>query len=92
MRLAPLPVPPALLAPAAPAASPTPNDTAVNRRWERNTSSNVNETATGHRLTAGAHALELWVVDPTVVVQELVVDTGGLRPSYPGPPESRRVH
>ncbi|MFJ6672800.1 glycosyl hydrolase 115 family protein [Actinosynnema sp. NPDC091369] len=68
------------------------NDTTMNRQWERNTSDNVNRTATGHHLTAGVHTLKVWVVDPTVVVQKLVVDTGGLRSSYLGPPESRRVH
>ncbi|WP_367129644.1 glycosyl hydrolase 115 family protein [Saccharothrix sp. HUAS TT1] len=68
------------------------DDTAMNPQWERNTSDNVNRTATGHHLGAGAHTLKLWLVDPIVVVRKLVVDTGGLRSSYLGPPRSRRVH
>lgn len=68
------------------------DDGTMNAQWARNTSDNVNVTATEHHIrTAGVHVLKFWMVDPTVVLQNLVVDTGGLKPSYLGPPESLRL-
>jgi hypothetical protein len=68
------------------------NDTTMNRQWERNTSDNVNVTTTTHTIAKpGVHVLKFWMVDPTVVVQRLQVDTGGVLPSYLGPPQSMRA-
>lgn len=68
------------------------DDGTMNAQWARNTSDNVNITRTVHHVgAAGVHVLKFWMVDPTVVLQNLVIDTGGLKPSYLGPPESLRL-
>lgn len=36
----------------------------------------------------GAYTLRIWALLPGVVVQKIIVDMGGVRPSYLGPPES----
>ncbi|WP_306190398.1 glycosyl hydrolase 115 family protein [Streptomyces sp. MK5] len=68
------------------------DDGTMNNQWARNTSDNINRTATKHTLTsAGVHRLKFWMVDPTVVVQRLLIDVGGLPETYLGPVESRRA-
>lgn len=37
-------------------------------------------------IEAGPHILRVWMIDPGVVLQKFVVDAGGLKPSYLGPP------
>jgi hypothetical protein len=60
-----------------------------NQAWQQTVSDNIKVAASEHWLDGpGAHVLKFWMVDPGVVLQKLVVNTGGLKPSYLGPPES----
>jgi hypothetical protein len=59
------------------------------RTWEGRVASNIQIDATTHTVSApGTHVLRFWMVDPGVVLQKLVVETGTVKPSYLGPPES----
>ena len=60
-----------------------------NRDWEKSVADNARTCHTKHTITAsGYHVLKIWMVDPGVVLQKIVVDAGGVKPSYLGPPES----
>jgi hypothetical protein len=51
-----------------------------------------NSTTTTHDLSVpGAHTLKIWAVEPGVIFQKIVLDLGGVRRSYLGPPESFRI-
>jgi len=57
--------------------------------WERCVKDGVRITTSKHIIAQpGYHVLKIWAIDPVLVVEKLVVNTGGARPSYLGPPES----
>jgi hypothetical protein len=65
---------------------------ASDAHWEKIVSDGAAVFTTKHRLAApGKHVLKFWALDPGLVVQKLVIDAGGLKPSYLGPPESPRL-
>jgi hypothetical protein len=45
-------------------------------------------SATLHVPSPGAHTLRIYGVDAGVVLDKIVIDCGGLQPSYLGPPEA----
>jgi hypothetical protein len=59
--------------------------------WERSVKDSVRILTSKHVLAkSGSHVLKFWLVDPALVLDKLVVNAGGVRPSYLGPPESFR--
>ncbi len=65
-----------------------------NSDWERTARDSVRKITTDFELShSGEHTLKVWMVDPGVVLQKIVVNCGGEKPSYLGPPESfHRLH
>ncbi len=64
------------------------SDTNVNvwRGWVGN---NIIIKKSNHKITSpGKHTLKYWMVSNGLVLQKLVLDFGGVKPSYLGPPET----
>jgi hypothetical protein len=60
-----------------------------NRDWEESVKDNARYVQT--KLTVakpGYHTLKVWMIDPGVVLEKLVLNLGGEKQSYLGPPES----
>jgi hypothetical protein len=59
--------------------------------WETSVKDSVRKVTSEHEITgAGYHTLKFCMVDPGVVLEKLVINLGGVKPSYLGPPESFR--
>lgn len=57
--------------------------------WNKSVTDHIKTKQTVHKpIKPGKHTLKVWMVDPGVVFQKIVIDAGGLKPSYLGPPES----
>jgi len=62
------------------------------KTWEGWVSNNINQIVSELQLNKpGKHTLKVWMVDSGVVLQRLVIDCGGLKPSYLGPLESTKI-
>jgi hypothetical protein len=62
------------------------------RWWNQTVSENIMIRISKHLVqTPGEHILKFWMVDPSVVLQKIVIETGEVKPSYLGPPESSQV-
>lgn len=60
--------------------------------WSDMVSDAVASNTTMHDLSkTGKHTVDLWLLEPGITVQKIVVDLGGVRSSYLGPPESMMV-
>lgn len=59
--------------------------------WEKAVADAAWVSTTNATLAPGEHVLRFWALEPAVILQKIVIDMGGVKASYLGPPESRRV-
>ena len=60
-----------------------------NADWEKCVSDNCRLSHSTHTLnTPGYHTLKIFMIDQGVVLQKIIINSGALKPSYLGPPES----
>jgi hypothetical protein len=60
--------------------------------WSRNVLNNTTTGTTALQVAAtGAHVLKIYMIDPGVVLDKIVIDSGGVRHSYLGPGETKML-
>lgn len=59
------------------------------RTWGNWVANNIIIKTTEYKISEpGKHVIKYWMISPAVVLQKMVLDFGGLKPSYLGPPET----
>jgi len=57
--------------------------------WRKSVADNIKIFKTPLKFdNPGKHTLKYWMISPGVVLQKLVLDLGGLKPAFLGPPET----
>ncbi|WP_207533127.1 glycosyl hydrolase 115 family protein [Desertivirga arenae] len=60
--------------------------------WERSVANNIRQQRIKFKISSsGKHILSFWRIDPGVVLQRLILNSGGLEPSYLGPPAGQKA-
>jgi len=62
------------------------NNTRIWERWVANSA--IIKTSSHYITKPGKHTIKFWMINPGPVLQKLVVDMGGVKQSYLGPPET----
>jgi Glycosyl hydrolase family 115/Gylcosyl hydrolase family 115 C-terminal domain/Glycosyl hydrolase family 67 N-terminus len=61
----------------------------INGIWNKWVAESIILKSSNHKIQkAGKHTVKYWVVDPGVVLQKIVLDFGGVKQSFLGPPET----
>jgi hypothetical protein len=64
------------------------NDNDV-KTWEQWVANNIIIKSTDHYISKNEkHVIKFWMVSPAVILQKIIVDFGGVKQSYLGPPET----
>jgi len=60
--------------------------------WGKMVSNDAHHSHSRHKISrAGLHKLRIYMIDPGVSLQKIIIDTGGLKPSYLGPQQSLKI-
>ena len=60
------------------------------REWSKWVADDIIIKSTGHKiLKGGKHIVKYWMISPAIILQKIVLDFGGGKQSYLGPPETK---